>query len=78
MSNKLLKVGSLVKFVYKINHESDIWFQVEKKRNQKIGVRFIKTGVWAYTPNMEDNMVYYARDIFNLEASMDEAELISN
>jgi len=34
MSNKLLKMGSLVKFVYKVDHESDIWFLVEHKKHQ--------------------------------------------
>lgn len=34
MSNKLLKRGSLFKFVYKIDHESDVWFMVEGKNQQ--------------------------------------------
>ncbi len=52
MSNKLIKKGSLVKFVYKIDHESDIWFVVEKKKYQEMKIRFIKTGLWVHTPNM--------------------------
>lgn len=65
MSNKLIKMGSLVKFVYKIDHESDIWFLVEKKKSQEVKIRFIKTGLWVYTPNMEENKQYYAKDVFN-------------
>ncbi len=34
ISNKLLKRGSLFKFVYKIASESDIWFAIEHKRHQ--------------------------------------------
>lgn len=71
MSNKLLKMGSLVKFVYKINHESDIWFQVEHKLHQETQIRFIKTGVWAYTEDMQDNKIYYARDLFNWDYDQD-------
>jgi len=50
MSNKLLKHGSLVKFVYKLDHESDIWFIIEQKTAQNQEVRFIKTGLWTQTP----------------------------
>jgi hypothetical protein len=39
-------MGSLVKFVYKLDHESDIWFQVEKKIGEELNIRFIKTGLW--------------------------------
>jgi len=28
-------------------------------------IRFIKTGLWAYTNEMAHNKTYYARDIFN-------------
>lgn len=58
-------MGSLVKFVYKIDHESDIWFLVEKKKSQEVKIRFIKTGLWVYTPSMEENKQYYAKDVFN-------------
>jgi len=44
--------------------DSDIWFTIERKRHQDTSVRFIKSGLWAYTPEMEDNQIYYARDIF--------------
>lgn len=32
-------------------------------------VHFIKTGVWCYSKEMQDNQVYYARDIFNFNAA---------
>ena len=34
ISNKLLKPGSLFKFIYKLDHESDIWFMIEQKTGQ--------------------------------------------
>ena len=65
ISNKLLKRGSLFKFVYKIDHQSDIWFSIEYKKLQELRVHFIKTGLWAYTKEMTEQQVYYARDVFN-------------
>ncbi len=69
MSNKLLREGSLVKFVYKLDHESDIWFLIELKLHQEMQIRFVKTGLWAYTPELSENTTYYAKDVFrwNLE-----------
>jgi len=49
MSNKLLRKGSLVKFVYKLDHESDIWFVIDQKINQNTKIRFIKSGLWCKT-----------------------------
>ena len=60
-------MGSLAKFVYKLDHESDIWFGVEQKRNQEMRLRFIKTGLWAYVPGMKVDTPYYARDIFSVD-----------
>lgn len=71
MSNQLLKLGSLVKFVYKINHESDVWFQIEHKLRQDTQIRFIKTGVWAYTQEMQQHQIYYSQDVFNLDYEPD-------
>lgn len=34
ISNKLLKRGSLFKFVYMIDHVNDIWFSIEYKHQQ--------------------------------------------
>lgn len=65
MSNKLLKVGSLAKFVYKVDHESDIWFLIERKKHQETQVRFIKTGLWTYTEDMRNGQPHYARDVFH-------------
>jgi hypothetical protein len=65
MSNKLLKPGSLVKFVYKLDHESDIWFMIEQKTGQDLQVRFIKTGLWCETADLEANTPYCAKDVFN-------------
>ena len=62
-SNKVLKRGSLFKFIYKLE-EDNIWFSVEFKRQQEMKVHFIKTGVWCYSNDMEDNQVYYSRDAF--------------
>ena len=67
ISNKLLKPGSLFKFVYKMASQSDIWFSIDRKRHQDTSIRFVKTGLWAYTPEMEENQIYYARDIFKWE-----------
>lgn len=65
ISNKLLKRGSLFKFVYKIDHESDIWFSIEYKQQQEMRIHFVKTGIWAYTKEMADGQTYYAADAFN-------------
>ena len=78
MSNKLIKKGSLVKFVYKIDHESDIWFLVEKKKYQDMKIRFIKTGLWVHTPNMEDNKQYVAKDVFNWDTKSEKDKDICN
>jgi hypothetical protein len=78
MSNKLIKKGSLVKFVYKIDHESDIWFLVEKKKYQDMRIRFIKTGLWVHTPNMEDNKQYFAKDVFNWDTKSEKDKDICN
>ena len=53
MSNKLLKPGSLFKFVYKLDHESDIWFMIEQKTGQELQTRFIKTGLWTQTSSID-------------------------
>ena len=65
-SNKVLKKGSLFKFVYKLDGDNT-WFSVEFKRQQELKVHFIKTGVWCYGRDMEDHEVYYARDVFHWE-----------
>ena len=68
-SNKVLQKGSLFKFVYKIDGLEDIWFSIEFKRQQEMRVHFVKTGMWCHHSEMEENQVYYARDIFNLDAA---------
>jgi hypothetical protein len=74
----LLKKGSLFKFVYKMASESDIWFSIDHKRHQEIQVRFIKNGLWTYTPEMYENQIYYARDIFkwDYEQSISDASAV--
>ena len=72
-SNHVLKKGSLFKFVYKLEQD-DIWFSVEFKRQQEMRVHFIKTGVWCYTHDMEDERVYYARDVFNWDVKQEGAD----
>jgi hypothetical protein len=56
ISNKLLKKGSLFKFVYQLDEGNDIWFSIEYKKSNnaknKTRVHFIKTGIWAYTRSM--------------------------
>jgi hypothetical protein len=32
---------------------------------QELNIRFIKTGLWVYTPSMEENKRYFAKDVFN-------------
>lgn len=34
-------------------------------------IHFIKTGIWAYTKQMEEKEIYYGKDIFNWEMSND-------
>lgn len=63
-SNNILKKGSLFKFIYKLDTAEEIWFSIEYKKQQDMRVHFIKTGVWCYSNEMEDNQVYYARDMF--------------
>jgi len=63
-------MGSLVKFIYKVDNDRDIWFVVDLKRNQEMQIRFIKTGLWIYTHEMQPDTPYYARDIFNLNPSL--------
>jgi len=48
MSNKLLKKGSIAKFIYKIDAASDNWFLIEYKQQQHLGIHFLKSGVWIY------------------------------
>lgn len=69
VSNRLLKRGSLFKFVYKIDHESDMWFSIEYRQLQETSVHFVKTGLWAYTKDMQDQQTYYARDVFNWDVA---------
>lgn len=63
-SNNILKKGSLFKFIYKLDTAEEIWFSIEYKKQQDMRVHFIKTGVWCYSNEIEDNQVYYARDMF--------------
>ena len=65
-SNHVLKKGSLFKFLYKLDMDN-IWFSIEFKRQQEMRVHFIKNGVWCYSKNMDENQVYYARDVFKWE-----------
>ena len=61
-SNRVLKKGSLFKFVYKLE-EDNTWFSVEFK-NEELKIHFVKTGAWCYHRDMSDHEIYYSRDVF--------------
>lgn len=73
-SNKVLKRGSLFKFIYKLDCLEEIWFSIEYKRQQEMRVHFIKTGVWCYHRNMETSQAYYARDVFKIDPNARDKE----
>lgn len=64
-SNRVLKKGSLFKFLYRLEGDST-WFSVEYKRQQQLDLKihFVKSGVWCHGREMRDNEVYYSRDVF--------------
>ena len=41
---------------------------IERKRQQDVQVRFIKTGLWTFTHEMEEKEIYYARDVFKWDS----------
>ncbi len=63
---ELLKQGSLCKFVYQINTDKDIWLTLDLKDSNKIGIQFMKSGVWfSSNNNLEKDEIYVAKNIFN-------------
>lgn len=64
ISSKLLKKGSIFKFVYQINSIAESWFTVKVKENGQVKIHFIKNGIWIYNQNMKADNIYIAKDIF--------------
>lgn len=64
-SNNLLSRGSLFKFVYKLDHDGDIWFTIEHKRQAEAKIHFIKSGLWCYHAEMPEQQLVFAKDVFN-------------
>ncbi len=61
----MLKPGSLFKFVYQINTNSESWFSVELKDNNTLRVHFIKNGIWIYHHDLQKEEIYVSNDVFN-------------
>ena len=57
ISNRLLKKGSLFKFVYQLDSVSDSWFSIELKESNELRIHFIKTGIWVYNKSMKHNEI---------------------
>ena len=49
---------------------------IEQKTGQDIQVRFIKTGLWTQTDNLDENATYYAKDVFNWELDEESEEKV--
>ena len=65
MSNKLLKKGSLFKFVFQVSKLSDTWFSIELRESKEIKIHFIKNGIWIFHKNMQEKELHYGKDLFN-------------
>lgn len=53
ISVRLMKKGSLCKFVYQIDTNSETWFTVELKDSNELRVHFIKNGIWIHHQDMK-------------------------
>lgn len=67
----MLKRGSLCKFVYQIDTNSETWFTVELKDSNELRVHFIKNGLWICNEDMDKDQIYVSRDAFNWEGIND-------
>lgn len=65
ISVNLLESGSICKFVYQIDTNSETWFTVELKDSNELRVHFIKNGLWINHEGTNKDEIYVLKDAFN-------------
>lgn len=64
ISNCLLKKGSLFKLVYQIKTDTKSWFTIHYNSLNQTKVTFLKKGLWIDNDHLQQNEIYYGKDIF--------------